>query len=51
MFAAGLRPYEASRGMGHASVSIKRSVYAHLYPSDYKKQIARFEAFVLAAEA
>jgi integrase len=46
MFAAGFKPYEVSRWMGHASVTTTDSVYAHLCPSDYNEQIARFEAFV-----
>lgn len=46
MFAAGFKPYEVSRWMGHANVSTTDGIYAHLYPSDYNKQIARFEAFV-----
>ncbi|MGY4857101.1 tyrosine-type recombinase/integrase [Cryobacterium sp. AP23] len=46
MFAAGFKPYEVSRWMGHASVATTDGVYARLYPSDYNEQIARFEAFV-----
>ena len=46
MFAAGFKPHEVSRWMGHASVSTTDGIYAHLYPSDYTKDIARFEAFV-----
>lgn len=46
MFAAGFKPYEVSRWMGHASVATTDGIYAHLYPSDYNEQIARFEAFV-----
>lgn len=49
MLAAGFKPYEVSRWMGHASVSTTDGIYGHLYPSDYADQIARFEAF--AAEA
>lgn len=49
MFAAGFKPYEVSRWMGHASVSPTDGIYAHLYPSDYNEQIARFEAFVAEA--
>lgn len=46
MFAAGFKPHEVSRWMGHASVSTTDGIYAHLYPSDYSEDIARFEAFV-----
>lgn len=46
MFAAGFKPYEVSRWIGHASVATTDSIYAHLYPSDYNEQIAKFESFV-----
>ncbi|AYF97003.1 tyrosine-type recombinase/integrase [Protaetiibacter intestinalis] len=46
MLAAGFKPYEVSRWMGHANVSTTDGIYGHLYPSDYTDQIARFEAFV-----
>jgi integrase len=46
MFAAGFKPYEVSRWMGHASVATTDGIYAHLCPSDYNEQIARFEAVV-----
>lgn len=46
MFAAGFKPYEVSRYMGHASIATTDGIYAHLYPSDYNEQIARFEAYV-----
>jgi integrase len=49
MLAAGFKPYEVSRYMGHASVSTTDGVYGHLYPTDYNEQIARFEAFVSEA--
>lgn len=49
VFAAGFKPYEVSRWMGHASVSTTDGIYAHLYPSDYNEQIARFETFVSQA--
>lgn len=45
-FAAGFKRHEVSRWMGHASVSTTDGIYAHLYPSDYSDDIARFEAFV-----
>ena len=48
MLAAGFKPYEVSRWMGHASVSTTDTIYGHLYPTDYDDQIARFEAFVAA---
>lgn len=48
-FAAGFKPHEVSRWMGHASVSTTDGIYAHLYPSDYSDDIARFEAFVAEA--
>lgn len=44
MFAAGFKPFEVIRWMGHASVSTTDGIYAHLYPSGYNEQIARFEA-------
>lgn len=46
MFAAGFKPYEVSRWMGHASVSTTDGIYVHLYPSDCSEDVARFEAFV-----
>ncbi|ROQ38309.1 phage integrase family protein [Frondihabitans sp. PhB188] len=46
MFAAGFEPYEVSRWMGHTNVSTTDGIHAHLYPSDYNEQIARFEAFI-----
>lgn len=46
MLAAGFKPYEVSRWMGHANVSTTDGIYAHLYPMDYNSQIARFESFV-----
>lgn len=46
MLAAGFKPYEVSRWMGHANVTTTDSIYAHLYPSDYAQQVAKFEAFV-----
>ncbi|AMM20407.1 hypothetical protein AX769_09910 [Frondihabitans sp. PAMC 28766] len=49
MLAAGFKPYEVSRWMGHASVSTTDGIYAHLDPSDYNEQIARFEAYVAEA--
>lgn len=49
MLAAGFKPYEVSRWMGHASVSTTDTIYGHLYPTDYDDQIERFEAFVAEA--
>lgn len=46
MFAAGFKPYEVSRWMGHASLATTDGVYGHMYPSDYNAHIAQFEAFV-----
>jgi integrase len=46
MLAAGFKPYEVSRWMGHANVATTDAIYAHLYPSDYTDQIAKFEAYV-----
>lgn len=34
MLAAGFKPYEVSRWMGHASVSTTATIYGHLYPTD-----------------
>lgn len=48
VLAAGFKPYEARRWMGHASVSMNDTIYGHLYPTDYDDQIARFEALVAA---
>ena len=48
MLAAGCKPYEVNRWMGHASVSTTDAIYGNLYPTDYDDQIARFEAFVAA---
>jgi integrase len=48
-FAAGFKPHEVSRWMGHASVSTTDGMYAHLYPRDYSDDIARFETFVAEA--
>jgi integrase len=47
--AAGLKPYEVSRWLGHASITTTDSIYAHLYPSDYTEHVARFDAFVAEA--
>jgi integrase len=44
--AAGFKPYEVSRWRGHANVSTTDGIYAHLYPNDYSKHVARFDAFV-----
>lgn len=49
MLAAGFKPYEVSRWMGHANVATTDAIYAHLYPSDYNAQIALFEKFVAEA--
>lgn len=49
MVAAGFKPYEVSRWMGHVSVSTTDTIYGHLYPADYDDQIARFESFVAHA--
>lgn len=49
MLAAGFKPHEVSRWMGHANVATTDSIYAHLYPSDYGDQITKFEAFVAGA--
>ncbi|HEY8913143.1 tyrosine-type recombinase/integrase [Lacisediminihabitans sp.] len=49
MFTAGFKPYEVSGWIGHASVATTDSIYAHLYPSDYNEQIAKFESFVALA--
>ncbi|WP_285037044.1 tyrosine-type recombinase/integrase [Plantibacter sp. ME-Dv--P-095] len=43
--AAGLKPYEVSRWLGHANITTTDSIYAHLYPSDYTEHVARFDAF------
>lgn len=47
--AAGFKPYEVSRWMGHASVTTTDTIYGHLYPVDYDEQIARFERYVSGA--
>lgn len=49
MLAAGFKPYEVSRWMGHANVATTDAIYAHLYPSDYTAQLDRFEQFVQGA--
>ncbi|MDH6237892.1 tyrosine-type recombinase/integrase [Cryobacterium sp. CG_9.6] len=49
--AAGFKPYEVSRWLGHASVTTTDSIYAHLYPSDYTEHVARFDAFVDSARS
>ncbi|WEK14474.1 MAG: tyrosine-type recombinase/integrase [Candidatus Microbacterium phytovorans] len=33
MFAAGFKPYEVSRYMGHAGIATSDGIYAHLYPA------------------
>ncbi|MCJ1686209.1 site-specific integrase [Rathayibacter sp. VKM Ac-2927] len=48
MLAAGFKPYEVSRWMGHGSVATTDSIYGHLYQADYNLRIAQFEAFVAA---
>jgi integrase len=47
--AAGFKPYEVSRWLGHASVTTTDSIYAHLYPSDYTAHVTRFDDFVRAS--
>jgi integrase len=49
--AAGFKPYEVSRWLGHANVSTTDGIYAHLYPSDYSQHVARFDAFVAKASS
>lgn len=49
MLAAGFKPYEVSRWMGHGSVATTDGIYGHLYQADYNLQIAQFEAFVGSA--
>jgi len=44
--AAGFKPYEVSRWLGHANITTTDSIYAHLYPSDYTEHVAKFDAFV-----
>jgi len=46
MFAAGFKPHEVSRWMGHASVSVTDGIYAHMYPSDYNEHVAQFEKYL-----
>ncbi|WP_344004929.1 tyrosine-type recombinase/integrase [Microbacterium paludicola] len=46
MLAAGFKPYEVSRWMGHGSVAVTDGIYGHLYPVDYDQQVDRFEQFV-----
>ncbi|MCU1420186.1 MAG: site-specific integrase [Mycetocola sp.] len=48
--AAGFKPYEVSRWLGHANINTTDSIYAHLYPSDYSEHVARFDHFLRAAE-
>ena len=43
--AAGFEPWEVSRWLGHASITTTDTIYAHLYPSDYTRHMARFAAF------
>lgn len=43
--AAGFRPYEVSRWLGHANVATTDAIYAHLYPTDHSAHIAQFEAY------
>ncbi len=45
MLAAGFKPFQVSRWMGHASVNTTDTVYGHLYPVDYTEQTAQFERF------
>ncbi|NRD09509.1 tyrosine-type recombinase/integrase [Rathayibacter agropyri] len=45
MLAAGFKPYEVSRWMGHHGSD---GIYGHLYQAHYNAQIAQFEAFVSA---
>lgn len=48
MLAAGFAPYEVSRWLGHANLATTDAIYAHLYPSDYSAQKARFGRFLAA---
>jgi integrase len=47
--AAGVKPYEVSRWLGHASITTTDTIYAHLYASDYSEHIALFDRFVSGA--
>lgn len=46
MFAAGIEPYKVSRWMGHGSLAITDTVYAHLYVLDHDADAARLASFV-----
>ena len=42
--AAGFSTWQVSRRLGHANTNTTDAIYAHLYPSDYSDDVARFEA-------
>ena len=54
LLSTGLRDRESpnmvSERLGHASVSVTLSVYAHVLPGDQKAAAARFAALVRGAE-
>jgi integrase len=51
MLAAGFKPYEVSRWMGHAFVSTTDTIYGHLYPTDYDSMINLYETFVSGTQS
>ncbi|MDH6237907.1 integrase [Cryobacterium sp. CG_9.6] len=44
--AAGFKPYEVSRWLGHANLVTTDTVHGYLSPPDYSSAIERFELFV-----
>jgi len=44
-------PNVVSERLGHASVTVTLSIYAHVMPGDQKAAAARFAALVRGAEA
>lgn len=42
--AAGFSTFQVSPRLGHANTATSDAAYAHLYPSDYSDDLARFEA-------
>ncbi|QIK62922.1 site-specific integrase [Leucobacter viscericola] len=44
--AAGFQPYEVSRWLGHASVTTTDTIYGHLYPTNYRDHMEKFERYM-----
>jgi integrase len=48
--AAGFKPYEVSRWLGHASITTTDAIYTHIYPSDYAHHVTKFDEFLRSTQ-